>query len=232
MTNPMRRLLLTACPVLLWVITAFQLTMVICLFRRYGRTKNMLYLLSGLVCVGLFYDSLILSLGTVLSEGAFLKGISQLRYISHGGLIPLLLPICAYALSMNKPGKTAVWIVTGILIVLGIASGAVTKTAAENVAVIRYASDTVLTPGWANTISTSVLAYGMVIPLVIAGIIVWIKQKTPALFLSGFLMFAFSALGPATGNFDLIFFISMFGEVCMVVFFLVYADFNQKHKPQ
>ena len=70
----------------------------------------------------------------------------------------------------------------------------------------------------------------LVVPLVLAGIAVWVKQKTPALFLSGFLMFAFSALGPATGNFDLIFFISMFGEVCMVLFFMVYANFNEAHK--
>jgi len=42
-------------------------------------------------------------------------------------------------------------------------------------------------------------------------------------FLAGFLMFAFSALGPATGNFDLIFYISMFGEICMALFFLLYA---------
>ena len=43
------------------------------------------------------------------------------------------------------------------------------------------------------------------------------------LFLSRFLMFAFSALGPASGSFDLIFFISMFGEVCMVLCLLLYA---------
>ena len=58
----------------------------------------------------------------------------------------------------------------------------------------------------------------------IVGIVVWAKQKTPRLFLAGFLMFAFSALGPATGNFDLIFYISMYGEVLMVLFFYLYAQ--------
>lgn len=57
----------------------------------------------------------------------------------------------------------------------------------------------------------------------IVGVIAWIKQKTPHLFLSSFLMFAFSALGPATGNADLIFFISMIGEVLMIAFFCFYA---------
>ena len=48
------------------------------------------------------------ALGTVLPEGGLLKGLSQVRYISHGALIPLLLPICAYALGMKKTGKTVV----------------------------------------------------------------------------------------------------------------------------
>ena len=226
----MRQFLLTSCPVLLWVIAIFQLVMLVSFFKQYGKTKNMLFLLSGLVACGLFYDSLILSLGTVLPEGGLLKGLSQVRYISHGALIPLLLPICAYALDLKKTGKTIVWIITGVLIALGIGSGIVTSTVAENIGTVRYACEKATTPGWAYTVSTSVLAYGMVIPLIIAGIIVWVKQKTPALFLSGFLMFAFSALGPASGNFDLIFFISMFGEVCMILFFMVYAKFNEKHK--
>ena len=36
-------------------------------------------------------------------------------------------------------------------------------------------------------------------------------------------MFAFSALGPATGNADLIFYISMYGELLMVIFLSLYA---------
>ncbi len=50
-----------------------------------------------------------------------------------------------------------------------------------------------------------------------------VKQKAPTLFLSGFLMFAFSALGPASGNFDLIFYISMYGEVLMALCFYLYG---------
>ena len=226
----MHSFLLGICPVALWVIVVFHLGMLAVFFSQYAKTKNALFLLSGLVTVGLFYDALILSLGTVLSEGRALQALSQVRYISHGALIPLLLPICAYALRFKKTGRIIVWSITAILIVLGIGSGFVTSTVPEAVGTIRYACEQATTPGWAYTVSTSVLAYGMVIPLVIAGIIVWIKQKTPALFLSGLLMFAFSALGPATGNFDLIFFISMFGEVLMVLFFLIYANFNQKHQ--
>jgi hypothetical protein len=67
------------------------------------------------------------------------------------------------------------------------------------------------------------LAFGTIIPVILAGIAVWIKQKTPLLLLAGVLMFAFAALGPATGNLDLNFLITMFGEVFLVGFFLLYA---------
>ncbi len=219
----MRAFLMAACPILVWVFAAIHLAFIIVLFTGFKKNKNPLFLLSGLVACGLLYDALVLSLGTVLPEGALLKGLSQVRYISHGALIPLLLPICAYALNWKKLGKTIVWVITGILIALGIGSGITTVTTPETVALVRYACLQAATPAWSYVVSTSVLAYGMVIPLILAGIWVWIKQKTPFLFLSGFLMFAFSALGPATGNFDLIFFISMMGEVLMVLFFWLYA---------
>ena len=104
----------------------------------------------------------------------------------------------------------------------GMAGGFATVLELREVAgLVRYASGDA-TPGWARAVS-SILSYGAVIPLIIAGVAVWIRQKTPLLFLSGFLMFAFSALGPASGNFDLIFFISMFGEICMVLCLLLYA---------
>ena len=108
------------------------------------------------------------------------------------------------------------------VMLLGVAEGFATDLSVQQVAGVLRCTSGEGTPGWAKAVS-SVLSYGTVVPLIIAGIVVWIRQKTPALFLAGFLMFAFSALGPATGNFDLIFFISMFGEVCMALFFLIYA---------
>ena len=175
----------------------------------------------GLIAAGLFYDAFIISLGSVYTGPALLY-ISQLRYVSHGGLIPLIFPICAYALRARKPVLTGVWIFTAVVIVAGIAEGFASVLELEEIGgIIRYVSSD-SSPAWAETIS-SILSYGTVVPLIICGIIVWIKQKTPYLFLSGFLMFAFSALGPATGNFDLIFLISMLGEICMTLFFYLYG---------
>ena len=218
----MRDALLAACPILVWVITALQALFMLLAFRGWSRKREPLYLLTALVALGLFYDALILSLGTVMQAGPALSALSRMRYVAHGALIPLLFPICAYALNFNKTWKSVVWVLTALLIAAGIAEGFATALDLREVAgLVRYASGDG-TPGWAKAVS-GVLSYGAVVPLILAGIVVWVKQKTPLLFLSGFLMFAFSAVGPASGNFDLIFFISMFGEVCMALCFLLYA---------
>ena len=85
---------------------------------------------------------------------------------------------------------------------------------------IRYASSK-LTPGWVNVIS-QLLSFGTIIPLIISGLITWIKFKTPHMFFAGFLMFIFAGIGPATGNMDLLFLITMFGEVAMLVSYYLY----------
>ena len=223
----MRNLLLTSCPFMLWAIAAFHLVFLVLFISRYCKTKNCLFLLSGLITFGLFYDALVLAMGGVLSAGAALESLSRVRFVSHGALIPLIFLICAYALDFSPVWKKAAWIFTGVLIVLGIVEGFSVDLTLQNAAgIYRYASGDA-TPAWAQAVS-GLLSYGTVIPLIIAGIVVWIKQKTPALFLSGFLMFLFSALGPATGNFDLIFYISMYGEILMVLFFYLYAQHKQK----
>lgn len=218
-----RAFLIRICDVAVWPIALIELVILLLAMKGSKKGKRLIHLFTALVAFGLFYDALILSLGSVMTDGAAFYVLSRLRFVFHGALIPLLFPICAYALDFNKTWKTIVWVFTGVLIVLGIAEGFATYLSGTYFAgIFRYVSDGDMTPAWAGAVS-NILSFGTVVPLMIAGVIVWLRQKTPALFLAGFLMFAFSALGPATGNTDLIFFISMFGEVCMALFFLIYA---------
>lgn len=215
----MKDLLFASCPTMLWIITAAELFFTILLFSHYSRSKNILFLLSGLICVGLTYDALALALGTIMTDGPLLLAISRLRYVFHGGLIPLIFTICAYALNFKGFWKTAAWIFTGVLMVLGIADGCIRVIGVETVAgVCRYAS--VSAPAWAEIVN-SLLTFGTVIPMMVAGVVVWVKQKTPHLFLSAFLMFLFSGLGAAC--LELMFYISMYGELLMALFLYLYA---------
>ena len=226
----MREFLLQNGPALVWAITVFHALILLLSLLGFRKTKEPLFLLLSLLCFGLCYDALIQALGTTLGEGAALTGLSRFRFVFHGALIPLLFPICAYALDFKKPWKIAVWVLTGVVIALGIAEGFATVMVPEQTAgILRLASDRSATPGWATGVSM-LLAFGTIIPVILAGIAVWIKQKTPLLLLAGVLMFAFAALGPATGNLDLNFLITMFGEVFLVLFFLLYARRKAKTK--
>ena len=218
----MREFFLSNGLILVWVITGLHLLFTVLAFARFGRTKAPLYLLIGLVAFGLFYDALVQALGGTLGEGAVLTGLSRFRFVFHGALIPLLFSICAYALDFKKPWKILVWVVTAVIIVLGVAEGFATQLVPENMAgILRYKSGDG-TPGWAKGVSY-LLAFGTIIPVILAGIAAWIRQKTPLLLLAAVLMFAFAALGPATGNLDLNFLITMIGEVFLALFFLLYA---------
>ena len=222
----MRDFLFASCPVMLWVISVLELVFTVLLFSRYAKTRNVIYLLSGLICVGLTYDALILALGTFMKEGAALQGLSRLRYVLHGGLIPLIFAICAYALNFKGFWKKAAWVLTAVLIALGLADGCIRVIGPTTVAgVCRYAS--VSAPAWADIVN-SLLTFGTVIPMMAAGVVVWVKQKTPYLFLSAFLMFAFSGLGAAC--LELMFYISMYGELLMALFLFLYAKFKTQNK--
>ncbi|MBQ8159287.1 MAG: hypothetical protein IJ083_00940 [Clostridia bacterium] len=223
----MREILISVMPVTMWVLTALNLALTLSLFLLWRKRKLTSALWMGLVAFGLFYDALILSLGTVLPEGSLLQGLSLPRFVLHCGLIPLLFPICAEGLGLRRGGRIAVWIVTGLIMAVGVAAGFATRLEPQTVGgVIRYASTKGLTPGWSTGIQNA-LSYGPIIVLMVCGVIVWILRKRPELFLSGLAMFIFSALAPATGNMDLMFFISMFGEVLMVFFFWLYGKKRQ-----
>lgn len=220
----MKELLFASCPIMLWVISVLELVFTVLLLSRYCKTKNLIYLLTGLICVGLTYDALVLAFGSFMTEGAVLLGLSRMRYVLHGGLIPLIFAICAYALNFNKTWKLIAWVFTGVLIVLGVADGCIREIGATTVAgICRYAS--VSAPAWAEIVN-SLLTFGTVIPMMIAGIVVWVKQKTPHLFLSAFLMFLFSGLGAAC--LELMFYISMYGELLMALFLYYYAMAKSK----
>ncbi|MBO4679392.1 MAG: hypothetical protein J5626_06950 [Lachnospiraceae bacterium] len=224
----MRELLISICPVTIWVIAAGETAIAVALFLLAKRRKQTGAILGGLITVGLIIDAMIMGLGTILPSGTIFA-VSPIRFIAHGLLIPLIFPICGYALKFKKPAMVGVRIFTALLMIAGLAQALATKLELKEFAGVIRCAAAEGTPAWAEYISYA-LSFGAVLPLLMAGIIILIKRKKPYLFLSGFFMFAFSALGPATGNTDLIFFISLFGEILMVLF--MYFTFLAEKKEE
>lgn len=219
----MRNFFLTSCKTGIWVITILELVLILLLSKKLKDTKNKsMVICMMLIGVGLFIDALFISLGALLPEEIILK-VSPIRFIAHGSLIPLLFPICGYGLKLKEKPMKVIWIITIVVMILGLSEALATKLEIKEFANVLRAVSTSETPKWADKVSR-ILSFGTVIPLMISGVYIWIKEKHPQLFLSGFLMFAFAALGPATGNMDLIFYISMYGELLMLLFFYLYTN--------
>lgn len=212
----MREYLIQICPTAIWCIVGLEILVAILLFAQAKKAKQPLAFWAGVLTLGLILDAALIGFGSVLDPETLAK-LSPVRFLAHGLLIPLLLPICGCSLGWKKPAMIAIWIGTVLLMAAGVAQALFTVLELREIAGVKRYAAAEATPRWASLIS-QILSFGTVIPMIIAGIAVWIKQKNPCLFFSGFLMFAFSALGPATGNTDLIFFISMFGELLMVFF--------------
>ena len=221
----MKNFLLSNLSTLLWVITAIHLGFMVILLKKFKDSKYKIFLLATIITFGLFYDALFISLGAFVKGGSVFKGLSQLRFVFHGVLIPLLFPICAEALGAKDKTKKIVWGITAFFIAFGLAESCCTVLDGETVAnVFRYKAGE-LTPKWA-TIGSLALSIGSDIPLMVCGIKAIKDKKNPFLFLSGFFMFAISAAGASAG--ELMFFTSMFGEVLMILFMILFGDKDRK----
>ena len=217
----MRGFLIGNGPLIVGLLLLVEAAVLFCLLREYDRAKKSMVLCMALVSAGLLFDGAVILLGRWLPEG-LLRILSMGRYLFHGLCMPLLLMIAVYALGGKGKLAKAFWIIAALLMALGAVAGLMTKLTVVDFAGFVRCTGSNATPRWADSY-LSILSVAMVVPLLLAGIWLMIKKKGPFLFLSGLFMFAFSALGPATGNVDLIFLIGMIGEMLMVLFFLLHA---------
>lgn len=219
-----REFLINNCTFVVWGITLLEVILTIILFMDHSKKHDPMILCMAFLGVGLCFDALIIGFGGMIMT-PILPLVSRLRFILHGLCVPLNLAICGYAIPLYPKPQRAVWVLTALLMIAGVASGVCRVLEQRELGdVIRFVSAGDKS-SWPEIVNT-VLSYGTVIPVIITGIYVLIKNKTPHIFFAGALMFVFAALGPATGNTDLIFVISMFGELFMLLFYLIYEKRN------
>lgn len=227
----MRELLIKTMGPVLWIMVIGEALALFRMFRQYARDKtNRIPLLVGIMCIGLFYDALILALGVFLKEGPVLKWLSQFRYIFHLTMIPLLFPVISLALGSRKKLQRTVDAATAVIILIGLVAGIKVATEARTVgAVTRYA-ESELTPGWVDGI-IQFLDIFPVFLMIGAGVYLIIKKKDWNMFFAGAFMLLFTMLGIFLGKDpggdrtqSLMFYISMFGEALMVFFLWRFSE--------
>ena len=203
------------------VIAALEVVLFVLLLRRFIKTKSLISLFAGLIAIGLAYDALIIDLGMWVNANNMLF-LSRLRFVFHGLLTPLLFALSARSYKLSKPLVITLFSIMGALMLFGIIEGSLnvlTESTTANIS--RLAIDKETTPKILYKGST-IINIISIIPVIVIGIIAWVKQKNCYLALAGIFMFVFSAIGPAIGLTEYIFFISMIGEILMISFILLY----------
>ncbi len=221
----MRQPLISSMAPALWAMTFFDAFSIIAMFKDHQKHRtDRIALLTGILCFGLFYDSLILACGAFLPFGPLLKTLSQFRYILHCVLIPLLFPICAYAFNAKPKLLKAVWIISILIMVVGLYAGISVVTEERTVGAIRRYAESDLTPKFADSV-IQMLDIVPVFFMIGVGIVLWVRRKNPNMFYAGFFMLAFTLIGIFFGkdpggdkSQSLMFYISMYGEALMVYF--------------
>lgn len=210
-----------------WVVSAIELLLFIYLIYKSIKTRSLLLGIITMITFGLFYDAFITSLGTVI-DASNIMILSQMRFVLHSALVPYLFFISVGSIKPKKAILISMWITTFVLIIIGLISICFTKYVVIDLAGI---SRLTINKEETNRIFTkipTVINIISIIPLIAVGIYVLIKEKNVYLLLSGGLMLLFSAIGPMLKLTDFIFLLSMFGEIFMVIFLILY--FMKKDK--
>lgn len=202
------------------ICTVLYVVIFILSIREYLKIKRLVFILLLIQCVGFVYDGLIMLIGYSMSDSV-LKGFNIVRYILHGILVPILIAFTGYALQFRRDKLYINWVITIIFIILGVAAAACTKLEIQEFGNIKRCGQHDDTPSWVGSVDT-VMNIGSVIYMLIAGIILFIIKREFFYFLSGLFMLIFSAIGPASGNADLNFLLSVYGEILMIIFLFVF----------
>lgn len=214
------------------LLSCFIIELLLSIYLLYKAVKHKRtpYTLCSIICIGLFFDTSVIFLGNYMTETlGILQVLSFMRFVLHGALVPLCLVVCAYVLKVKKHSLKIWWCITIIIMIAGIISGLFTDLILDDSAgVIRYSSSA-NTPIW-STVIVLLLSFATVIPIIITGIIVIVKRREVYLLLSGLFMLLFSMIAPATGNNDLNFLITIFGEILLIIFMYLAVDKTYKNK--
>lgn len=214
-----------------WIVSVIELLLLAYLVYKFVKTKSLFILMTAIVTFGLFYDAFIISLGTITSASNMLV-LSKIRFVLHGGLVPLLFVISEQSIKMKKPLAITFYVVAAAFVILGIVNSFLAKYEVMELAGIsRLVVNKEATKKIVQKIPV-VLNIIAIIPLIVIGIIEIVKEKNVYLLLSGAFMFFFSAIGPIVKAYDYLFLLSMFGEVLMIVFAILFFIKKEKNKPE
>ena len=91
--------------IVVMVIALCELILFFWLLKRYLYSKKLICVDMAVLTLGLFFYSVVLSIGRFVEVGPMLQMLSKVSLIVRAVVIPLILVICAYALELSDSMK-------------------------------------------------------------------------------------------------------------------------------
>lgn len=177
-------------------VSLIHLIFVIMAVRLYQRNRSIYTAIAAAVIFGLFYDNLIIALGSFIGEGQPLQTLNAGRFAIHALITPTLIMFAvatAQRLGIGWAQKPAAFAGLGILTLLMIGLGVYTDiidlalVAEREAGTLRYTN--------ANAAGPPIPAIITIIVMIVVGAFVWRQHKWAVLCLGAVLMFIFAGAG-------------------------------------
>jgi hypothetical protein len=177
-------------------VSLIHLAFVILAIRLYQRNRSIYTAIAAAVIFGLFYDNLVIGIGSFMGEGQPLQTLNAGRFAIHALITPMLIMFAvatAQRLGIGWAQKPAAFAALGLLTVLMIALGVYTDIIDLALAVekeagtLRYINS--------NTAGPPIPAIITILVMIVVGAFVWRKHKWAVLCVGAILMFIFAGAG-------------------------------------
>jgi hypothetical protein len=184
---------------------ALQVVLAVIMFRQYQRGRSVFTLIPLLVIIALIADNLIIGIGRFIGAGDLLKAINSLRFITHAlftsWMLLFTLDIARRAglrWAQSNAAKYVFWALAIGLCALGVYMDIV-QLRMEPVLeaeTLRYRN--------AGHVGPPIPSIVVILVMTIVGLHLWIKTKTPWVFVGALIEFICAPLGfrfPIIGQF-------------------------------
>ena len=178
------------------VVSIIHLIFFILSVRLFLKNRSIYTALAAIVIGGLFYDNLIISLGSSLGEGSLLEGLNRVRFVIHALATPTLIMfalVTAQRLGVGWAQKRIWFSILGVLTVLMIALG----TYEDIIEIVLVAERDAGTLRYVNGASAGppIPAVVTIIVMIVVGAFLWRRNKWAVLCIGSILMFIFAGAG-------------------------------------
>lgn len=218
----LKNILLSTGWIIVMVIALCELILFFWLLKRYLYSKKLICVDMAILTLGLFFYSVVLSIGRFVEAGSLLLLLSKISLIVRAVVIPLILVICAYALELSDSMKRLFWIIAIVCMIAGVTAAVLPKLEPAKVTGVVFYRPVRETAKWLNMINTylplGILAIGAICALVMI-----FKVRSGWFFLGIGGNLGLRVAGMIYGFENQMILIGLFGEVLMILCFWLYS---------